>query len=137
MLSLFECKPQDIDKAWRDGAHILSEATKWAEREITASQLKMMLARNERTLIGARDEAGVKGWAAVQVQQLPNIRTLYVFAMAGRGICSAEGFLLLKQYAIHHGCSSIRGAQRDEMVRLSRRFGAKPLYTVIEIEVEQ
>ena len=132
---LFECKPADIDRAWRDGAHVLSEATKWAAREITADQLKMLLSRGERTLIGARDDSGVKGWAAVQVQQLPNIRVLFVYCMAGRGICSPQGFGLLTQYAVAHGCTSIRGAQRAAMIRLSQKFGAKVLYSVIEIEV--
>ena len=70
-MNLFVCKPADIDHAWRNGADVLAEATKWASREITADQLKFLLARGERTLIGARDETGTKGWAAVQVQQLP------------------------------------------------------------------
>lgn len=134
-MELFQCQPAEIDRAWRDGANTLAEATKWAAREITPDQLKMLLARGERVLIGARDETGVKGWAAVQVQQLPNIRILYIYAMAGKGICSAEGFALLKDYATAHGCSSIRGAMRASMVRLAQKFGAKPLYMTCEIEV--
>ena len=57
-MNLFVCKPADIDHAWRNGADVLAEATKWASREITADQLKFLLARGERTLIGARDETG-------------------------------------------------------------------------------
>jgi len=134
-MELFQCQPGEIDRAWRDGANTLAEATKWAAREITPDQLKMLLSRGERTLIGARDETGIKGWAAVQVQQLPNIRILFIYAMAGKGICSTAGFALLKEYAQANGCSSIRGAVRASMVRLAQKFGAKPLYQTVEIEV--
>jgi len=134
-MELFQCQPAEIDRAWRDGANVLADATKWASREITADQLKMLLSRGERTLIGSRDESGVKGWAAVQVQQLPNIRILYIYAMAGKGVCSAEGFDLLKQYAVANGCTSIRGAVRASMARLAAKFGAKPLYQTIELDV--
>ena len=132
-MELFQCSPAEIDRAWKDGAHSLSEACKWASREITTDQLKMLLSRGERTLIGARDETGVKGWAAVQVQQLPNIRVLYIFALAGSGVINREGVALLKQYAEANGCSSIRGAVRASMTRLMRRFEAQELYTTIEM----
>lgn len=132
-LELFQCSPAEIDRAWRDGAHRLSEACKWASREITADQLKMLLSRGERTLIGTRENGRVLGWAAVQVQQLPNIRTLYIYSMQGEGICTPEGFSLLREYAESNGCSSIRGAVRASMMRMLKRFGASEIYTTCEI----
>lgn len=94
----------------------------------------MLLARGERTLIGARDETGaVAGWAAVQVQQLPNIRILYIYSLAGAGVASQDGYALIKQYAQANGCSAIRGAMRASMIRLARKFGATELYTTCEI----
>lgn len=135
-LQLFQCTPAEIDKAWREGAHRLSEACKWASREITPDQLKFLLSRGERVLIGARDNEGVKGWAAVQVLQLPNIRVLHIYSLQGKGVCSAEGFELLKQYAQANGCSSIRGAVRASVMRMLRqRFGAQELYATAEIPV--
>ena len=135
-MDLFVCQPHEIDRAWRDGADSLGDAVKHAQREVTLDQLKMLLSRNERTLIGLRDEGGVKGWAAVGVQQLPNIRVMHVYAMAGKGICTIEGFGLLKQYAEANGCSSVRGAVRASVMRMmQQRFGAKPLYQTFECEV--
>lgn len=135
-MELFICTPAEIDRAWADGADKLSLATKWAAREITPDQLKMMLARGERTLIGARDEGGVKGWAATQVQQLPNLRTLYIYAIYAPGITSVEVFAKLKEYARSQGCSVIRGACSEAVGRIwSRKFSAKPLYTIYELEV--
>ena len=134
-MELFLCNASEIDRAWADGASNLAEATKWASREITPDQLKMMLARGERTLIGARDSARIKGWAAVQVQQLPNIRTLYIYAIWAPGITSPEMFSELKKYAKSQGCSVIRGACSEAVGRLwVRKFDAKPLYTIYEME---
>lgn len=135
-MKLFICRPDEIDRAWKDGAHKLSEATKWAAREVTTDQLKMLLSRGERTLIGARDESGaITGWAAVDVQQLPNIRVLYIYALQGRGLCSAEGVRMLQEFARSHGCTSIRGAVRASMARLLGRLGARPIYQTVEWEV--
>jgi hypothetical protein len=133
-MQLFQCHPHEIDKAWRDGAHVLSEATKWAMRDVTTDQLKMLLARGERTLIGMRDGDAVVGWAAVSVNQMPNIRVLHVYAMAGRGIVEPASLALLKEYAAANGCSSIRGCVRPSMLRLMRRLGAQPIYTTFEID---
>ena len=134
-MELFVCQPHEIDIAWREGASELGQATKWASREITADQLKMLLSRGERTLIGARENGEILGWAAVQVQQLPNIRVLYIYALQGKGIVSTEGFDLLRQYAKSNGCTSVRGAVRASMARLMRRLEAKELYTTIEVTV--
>ena len=134
-MELFQVHPSQIDRAWRDGASRLAEACKWASREITPDQLKMLLSMGERILLGAKEGDEIKGWAAVQVQQLPNLRVLYIFALQGNGVASAEGMTLLKDYAKAHGCSTIRGAVRASMARMLRiRFGAKPIYQTIEME---
>lgn len=134
-MELFQCSPADIDHAWSNGAHKLSEATKWASREITPDQLKMLLARGERILIGARDGTEVKGWAAIQIQQLPNIRVLYVYALYAPGAATIEIFDKLKQYAKANGCTSIRGACGDAVSRLwIRKFSAKKLYQIMEMD---
>jgi len=134
-MELFQVPPQQIDRAWADGASVLGEACKWALREITPDQLKMLLSRGERVLLGAKEGDQILGWASVGVQQLPNIRVLYIYAMAGKGIANKEGFGLLKEYAIANGCTTIRGAVRPAMMRLmTQRFGAKPLYQTFETE---
>lgn len=132
-MELFQCRPDEIDRAWRDGASKLAEATKWAAREITPDQLKMLLSRGERTLIGCREDNKVIGWAAVGILQLPNIRVLHVYALQGRMVCTPEVMALLQKYADANGCSSIRGAVRPSMARLlSKVVNAKPIYTTVE-----
>lgn len=133
-MELFQVQPHEIDHAWRNGADQLGEACKFALREVTPDQLKFLLARGERTLIGIRDNGKVTGWGAVQVHQLPNIRVLYIYSMAGKGLVSFEAFKLLKEYAKANGCTTIRGSCRPSMVRFLKKYGAQPLYQTIEME---
>lgn len=129
--------PAHVDRAWRDGANQLAEACKWADREVTPDQLKMMLARGERILLGLEDDAGkFCAYAAVQVQQLPNIRVLYVYSIFAPGATAPECFDHLAQFARHEGCTSIRGACSDAVERLwARRFKARTLYHICEIDL--
>jgi len=129
--------PAHLDRAWREGANQLAEACKWADREVTPDQLKMMLARGERTLCALEDDAGrLVAFAATQVQQLPNIRVLYIYSIFAPGATAPECFEHLAGYARHEGCSSIRGACSDAVERLwARRFKARTLYHICEIDV--
>lgn len=135
-MKLVHVPPSHIDRAWADGAHNLAQACKWASREVTADQLKMMLARGERQLLGLQDGDRFIAWAAVQVQQLPNIRVLYVYSIYAPGSTGPECFRLLADIARTEGCSSIRGACSEPVTRLwERKFQAKRLYTICEIDV--
>ncbi len=135
-MKLMVIPPAHVDRAWKDGAHNLSEACKWASREVTPDQLKMMLARGERVLLGLDVEGTFKAWAAVQVQQLPNIRVLYVYSIYAPGNTGPEAFRQLADMARAEGCSSIRGACSEQVLRIwERKFQAKRLYTICEIEL--
>lgn len=128
--------PAHVDKAWRDGAHQLSEACKWASREVTPDQLKMLLARGERQLLGLEVDGKFVAWAAVQVQQLPNIRIFYVYSIYAPGSTGPEAFRQLAELARAEGCTSIRGACVEQVARIwERKFNAKRLYHMMEIEL--
>ena len=135
-MRLLHIPPAHIDKAWREGAHNLAKACQWASREVTPDQLKMMLARGERQLLGLDVEGQFVAWAAVQVQQLPNIRVFYIYSIYAPGSTGPEAFRLLADLARSEGCSSIRGACVEQVARLwERKFAAKRLYSVCEIDV--
>jgi hypothetical protein len=136
VLKLLHVPAAHVDQAWKDGAHNLSEACKWALREVTPDQLKMMLARGERQLLALESEGQKVAWAAVQVQQLPNIRILYVYSIYAPGSTGPEAFRLLADLARAEGCSAIRGACSEPISRLwARYFGARKLYHVCEIDI--
>lgn len=136
-MNLFQVPIQFVERAWADGAHNLSQAVEKSQGEITADQLKLILTRGERILVGVAEEGQTPvGWAAVSVQQLPNLRTLYVYAIYAPGATGPEAFGLLKQYAKDNGCSEIRGACDDAVQRLwERKLGAQKVYTVMRIPV--
>jgi len=135
-LKLVHVHHAHVDQAWKDGASNLAEACKWASREVTPDQLKMMLARGERQLLALESDGHKVAWAAVQVQQLPNLRILYVYSIYAPGSTGPEAFALLADLARSEGCSSIRGACSEQVARLwERRFKAKRLYTTCEIEL--
>lgn len=128
--------PKHVDHAWANGASNLAEACKWASREITSDQLKMLLARGERQLLALESDDRYVAWAAVQVQQLPNLRVFYIYSIYAPGSTGPEAFRLLADLARAEGCSSIRGACVEQVARLwERKFQAKRLYTTMEIDV--
>jgi hypothetical protein len=135
-MKLFQVPVSHIGKAWSDGAYNLAEATDRAKREITPDQLKMLLLRGERTLLGIADDSDIpQAWAAVTIQTLPNLRTLYVWAIYAPGYTGPAAFDLLKRYATDNGCETIRGACDPAVAKLwIRKFDAKVIYSVYEIE---
>lgn len=135
-MKLFQVPVSHIGVAWADGAQSLAKATDRAKREITESQLKMLLLRGERTLLGIADDSDIpQAWAATQIQVLPNLRILYVYAIHAPGQTGPEAFELLKKYARDNGCETIRGACDPAVGRLwARKFDAKIIYSVYEIE---
>jgi hypothetical protein len=138
-MKLFQVPPSHICKAWGDGAYNLGKATDHAKREITPDQLKLLLLRGERTLLGIADDSDIpQAWAAVQIQTLPNLRTLFVYALYAPGATSPEAFKLLAEYGRSNGCMTIRGCCIDPIGRIwERRFEAKKLYSTYEIEIDE
>jgi hypothetical protein len=129
--------PAHVCNEWALGAHQLSEACEKSAGEITGDQLKMLLARGERTLLAAQDERGVsQAWAAIQVQQLPNIRVMHVYSLFARGNTGDELFEQLADIARKEGCSEIRGCVNEASERMWRaRFGAERVYTTIRVRL--
>lgn len=134
-MELATVNPAFIDRAWKDGAHNLSEACKRANGEVTADQLKMRLARGELTLLCLMDEVP-KAWVVVTFEQHPNIRCLFVYAIWAPGSCFSGTLELLMQYAKDGGASRLRGACDEAVSRLwERKFGFKEAYRIMELEL--
>jgi hypothetical protein len=137
-MHLFHVPPDLIDLAWRDGAHKLASAIIKSAGECTADQLKALLQRGEKTLIGVREGTNPPaGWAVLEVQHTPNLQALFVYAVYAPGAAGIDVMRQIKRFARDNGCMVIRGACGDAVLRLwQRRFGAKPIYTVCEISAE-
>lgn len=133
-LKLTYVQPQFIDRAWADGAHILSEAFKDNGGEITPDQLKMILSRGERMLFRMDDVERIVGWGVVRVDQYPNFRSLHVCELSARGSHFERFFDELKKVAEAFGCSRIRCSARPAQAQLFRiKCGFQPVYETLEV----
>lgn len=124
-----------IDKAWKDGASCLAEACETSGGEITGDQLKMILSRGERTLIRMDEEDNPIGWGVVRIDQLPNMRVLFITDL----VCHSgfdRFFQAIKDMAASLGCSRVRCAAKPAQQRLYRmRCGFQPVYSILEVEL--
>lgn len=135
-MQLWPVPAEQIDRAWKDGAHCLKEACDLSFGEITGDQLKMLLSRGERTLLAMHDGTEIVGWGVVRVDQLPNMRTLFVTDLVAHNGHFERFFEALKTMAASLGCSTIRCAAGPAQARLYRmRLGFQPLYTILQVEV--
>lgn len=123
-----------IDRAWKEGAHALSEACDQSGGEITGDQLKMLCARGERILLRMDDDTGIVGWGVVRIDQLPNFRVLHACEMTAHGAHFERYFGLLKEMAESLGCSRVRWSAKAAQARLYRiKLGCTPVYETQEV----
>lgn len=135
-MNLIPIDSMQIDFAWRDGAHALSKACDVSGGEITGDQLKMILARGERTLLRIDSDIASVGWVVVRVDQLPNVRVLMVTDLVAPNAHFEQYFDELKQIALRLGCSSIRCAARPAQARLyEKKCGFHPVYQILEVQL--
>jgi hypothetical protein len=123
-----------IDAAWLRGASCLHEACDTSGGEITGDQLKMLLSRGERTLLEMRIEAKTVGWGVVRVDQLPNMRVLFITDLVAHNGGFEKFFEAIKHLARDLGCSKVRCAAKEAQARLYRiKAGFQPVYQIMEV----
>ena len=134
-MKLIVVPPQFVDKAWfKEGASALAEACEASGGEITGDQLKMLLSRNERTLLRMDSEEGIVGWGVVRVDQLPNFRVLHACEMVAHNANFEQFFEELKAVAESLGCSRIRCCAMEAQARLYRqKLGMRSVYETLEV----
>lgn len=137
-MSLVAIPATHIDAAWKQGASCLSKACDVSGGEITGDQLKMMLSRGERTLLRMDDAQGVcVGWGVVRIDQLPNMRVLFITDLVAPGGHFERFFEAIKEIAASQGCSRVRCAAKPAQERLYRmKCNFKPVYQILEVEVD-
>jgi hypothetical protein len=93
----------------------------------------MILARGERTLIRMESQGVTVGWGVVRIDQLPNMRVLFVTDMVAPNAQFQTFLGELKDLAKQYGCSRVRCAAKPAQSRLYRmKAGAAPVYEILE-----
>ena len=134
-MNLIPIDSRFIDQAWADGAACLGKACDTSGGEIEGPQLKMILARNERTLLRMDDDGVTVGWGAVRVDQLPNLRVLHITDLVAPHGHFERFFTAIKALAASLGCSKVRCAAKPAQARLyAMKCQFKPVYTIMEVD---
>jgi hypothetical protein len=134
-MQLLPIPASHIDAAYARGASCLSEACDTSGGEIEGPQLKMLLSRGERTLLEMKIDAETVGWGVVRVDQLPNMRVLFITDLVAHNGGFHMFFEAVKQLARDLGCSKVRCAAKAAQARLYRmKCGFTPVYEILEAE---
>ena len=135
VMQLVPIPAHQIDFAYRDGADCLSKACDTSGGEIEGPQLKMILARGERQLIRMDADGQAVGWGVVRVDQLPNMRVLFITDLVAPHGRFESFFTAIKDMAKQHGCSRVRCAAKPAQARLyAMKCQFKPVYTILEVD---
>lgn len=133
-MNLVHVPAHQIDFAYRDGADCLSKACDSSGGEITGDQLRMILARGERMLLRMDKDGETVGWGVVRVDQLPNMRVLFITDLVAPHGHFEDFFTSIKDMAQQFGCSRVRCAAQPAQARLYRmRCDFKPVYQILEV----
>ena len=128
--------PAFVARAWKDGAHQLAKACDTSGGEITGDQLKLILARGERSLVRIDLDCHTVGWAVTRIDQLPNTRALHVCELYAPGGHWAACFDLMADMARANGCMEMRCSAKPAQVRLYQRHHAwVPLYQTMKVDL--
>lgn len=128
--------PAFVARAWKDGAHLLEKACNTSGGEITGDQLKLILARGERSLVRIDLDGQAVGWAVTRIDQLPNTRALHVCELYAPGGHWAACFDLMADMARANGCVEMRCSAKPAQARLYRRRHAwVPLYQTMKVDL--
>lgn len=133
-MNLVHVPAHQIDFAYRDGADCLSKACDASGGEITGDQLRMILARGERMLLRMDKDGETVGWGVVRIDQLPNMRVLFITDLVAPHGHFEDFFTSIKDMAQQFGCSRVRCAAQPAQARLYRmRCDFKPVYQILEV----
>jgi len=81
------------------------------------------------------DQGGIRGSGVISYIDYPLQRIAHVVTMTGKGICKPDLLVQFKDILKSRGATKIQGFDRPSMVRLLKRFGLVPRYTLMEAQL--
>lgn len=128
---LYQILPNDVPKYWDLVRETLARSP--SDRSM---EEHFHRAREGVSHLLVWDEGrGVAGVAVVDVFDTKAGKVAFVDAIAGRWIIKQQAFDHLKAWAKNWGCSRIRGAVPDGLMRKYKEFGFEKTLTVVECEI--
>lgn len=103
--------------------------------EYSVSDLKLMVVQGQKQLLTVEEDGEVVGAIVVTYINRPEHRVGFITFIGGRGIITEDGFNQLKEILKKNGATYLEGAGRKSIVRLYRKLGILPKYTVFGAEI--
>jgi hypothetical protein len=127
--------PNNIYNVWEDVKEYLNASINVSEGDFTLDQLKLLLGRNEQTLLVSVDEKGVlNGAMTVEFINRPNDRVMFITALGGNGIVNDETFSQVESWAKSHGATKASAWAQEAQARL---YKIKSNFNTVRYVVEK
>jgi hypothetical protein len=127
--------PNNIYNVWEDVKEYLNASINVSQGDFTLDQLKLLLGRNEQTLLVSVDEKGVlNGAMTVEFINRPNDRVMFITALGGHGIVNNETFGQVETWAKLQGATKASAWAQETQARL---YKIKANFNTIRYVVEK
>ena len=101
--------------------------------EFTTDDVMQFLLKGDwELMVVIDDHAKIHGSGVISYIDYPLHRIAHVVTMAGKGVCRPDLLVQFKDILKSRGATKIQGFDRPSMVRLLKRFGLVPRYTLME-----
>ena len=127
--------PNNIYNVWEDIKEYLNASINVSGGDYTLEQLKLLLVRNEQTLLVSVDEKGVlNGAMTVEFINYPNNRVMHITALGGHGIVNDETFSQVEAWARMQGATKASAWAQEAQARL---YKIKSNFNTVRYVVEK
>jgi hypothetical protein len=127
--------PNNIYNVWEDVKEYLNASINVSGGDYTLDQLKLLLSRNEQTLLVSVNKKGVlNGAMTVEFINRPNNRIMFITALGGHGIVNNETFGQVESWAKMQGATKASAWAQEAQARL---YKIKSNFNTVRYVVEK
>lgn len=121
-----------VNRVWPLAEGFIDRAMQYAGGDYTVEDARVLVCLGQWSLIVAMDDENViHGAATVQYFNRPHDRVAFVTATGGRGITLKDHAAQLYDIFRANGATTVEAAARDSAVRLWKKMGLEPKYSII------
>ena len=127
--------PNNIYSVWESVKEYLNASINVSGGDYTLDQLKLLLSRNEQTLLVSVDEKSVlNGAMTVEFINRPNNRVMFITALGGYGIVNDKTFSQVESWAKMQGATKASAWAQEAQARL---YKIKSNFNTVRYVVEK
>lgn len=129
-----------VNQVWPLVEPFIAEALQKGQQDndsnYTTAHIQVYLTTGAWLLLVAVDEQNILyGAATISFLNYPLHRVAFITTIGGKLITNDETFAQFSSLLKQRGATKIQGFTRESMVRLSTKYGFKPVNTLIEVKI--